>query len=66
MADALGIGCLGGLEHVEVVRFGEDHTFGLLPPHLEHAADHLVVESHKVTQLVVVSLPIGDGLACHT
>src|SRR5690554_4081281 len=66
VTDSFCIGCFCSLEHVQVVRLGEDHTLGLLTCHLIETADHLVIESHQVTQSVVILLPVGDRLTCHT
>ncbi len=66
LADTFGVRRFGCLEHIEVVGLREDHPFGVLARHLKQAANHLVVQSHQVAQLVVVLFPIGDRLTGDT
>ena len=66
VANALGLGLYGSLEHGGVDTLGKYDTLRIAAGGIVELTGELALLAHKLTELSGVSLPIGDGLAGYT
>ena len=64
--DTFGLGFGSGFQHIDMVSFGEYHTFRIGFCHIGEAAEQFVVISHHFAQMVGIAVPVGDRLAGNT
>ena len=64
-ADAFALGFDGGLEHVGVDAFGEDHALWVAACGVVDLAGERRLVAHQFAQVNAVGVPVVDALACH-
>ncbi len=64
-ADTVLISVYGSAKHVVGISLGKYDTLGIALSLLGEATHELVVVAHELTELVVISIPVGDGTTSH-